>query len=70
GGGLVALVMIIITEIVPIKDRGKYQGMIAGCFGIASVVGPLMGGAFTDHVSWRWAFLINLPVGALAFISV
>ncbi|CAG8490871.1 2817_t:CDS:10 [Dentiscutata heterogama] len=64
------LVMIIITEIVPMQECGKYQGMIGSIFGIASVVGPLLGGAFTDKVSWRWAFLINLPLGVITFISI
>ncbi|KAF0560714.1 MFS general substrate transporter [Gigaspora margarita] len=70
GAGLVALVMIIISEIVPIKERGKYQGIIGGCFGIASGVGPLIGGAFTDQITWRWAFFINIPLGTITFISV
>ncbi|CAG8497132.1 15526_t:CDS:10 [Dentiscutata erythropus] len=69
-GGLYGLVMIIITEIVPMQECGKYQGMIGSIFGIASVMGPLLGGAFTDKVSWRWAFFINLPLGVITFISI
>ncbi|CAG8490281.1 16262_t:CDS:2 [Dentiscutata erythropus] len=70
GGGIVALVMIIVSEIVSTKDRGKYQGIIGMCYGIASIVGPLLGGAFTDHVSWRWCFFINLPLGVITILAV
>ncbi|CAG8456173.1 2510_t:CDS:10 [Cetraspora pellucida] len=71
GGGLIGLVLIIISEIVPIKDRGKYQGMIGGCFGIASVVGPLLGGAFTDSVITFISviFLLHLPSPTGSFWS-
>ncbi|CAG8747820.1 9036_t:CDS:2 [Cetraspora pellucida] len=64
------LVMIIITEIVPISERGKYQGLIGACFIIASVMGPLLGGVFTDKITWRWAFFINIPLGIITFVFV
>ncbi|KAJ3190823.1 hypothetical protein HK101_008335 [Irineochytrium annulatum] len=69
-GGIFSLVMIIISDIVSIQDRGKYQGILGAVFGVASVVGPLMGGAFSDHVSWRWCFYINLPIGAVTVVAV
>ncbi|KAJ7124279.1 major facilitator superfamily domain-containing protein [Mycena epipterygia] len=63
--GIVSGALIIIANTVPLAKRPTYSGMIGGVFGIASVAGPLMGGAFTDKLSWRWCFYINLPVGAI-----
>ncbi|KAJ3062587.1 hypothetical protein HDU98_001533 [Podochytrium sp. JEL0797] len=70
GGGIFSCVLIIISDIVSIQDRGKYQGMIGAVFGLSSVIGPLVGGAFSDHVSWRWCFYINLPLGVLTVGTV
>ena len=66
GGGLMTLVFAIIADIVPPRQRGRYSGYFGAVFAVSSVIGPLLGGLFTDHLSWRWIFYINLPLGALA----
>jgi EmrB/QacA subfamily drug resistance transporter len=65
-GGLMVGVMAIIGDLVPPRERGRIQGMFAGIMAVAMVGGPLVGGFLTDHLSWRWAFYINLPIGAVA----
>ncbi|RCH90859.1 hypothetical protein CU097_011261 [Rhizopus azygosporus] len=64
--GITSMVFIIISDIVPLEKRGSYQGIINAVFALASVFGPLIGGSFTDYVTWRWNFYINLPIGAVA----
>ncbi|MFE4666732.1 MDR family MFS transporter [Streptomyces sp. NPDC056716] len=70
GGGLMVLSMAIVGDLVPPRERGRYQGLFGGVFGAASVLGPLLGGLFTEHLSWRWVFYINLPIGIVALIVI
>ncbi|MFJ5207099.1 DHA2 family efflux MFS transporter permease subunit [Streptomyces nigra] len=70
GGGLIVLSMAIVGDIVPPRERGRYQGLFGAVFGATSVLGPLLGGVFTEHLSWRWVFYVNLPVGAVALIVI
>ncbi len=68
--GLFAGTIVCIIDIVPLHQRPKIQGMFGALFGIASILGPLIGGAFTSNVTWRWCFYINLPIGGVAMVVI
>jgi len=68
GGGLIVTAQGIIGDVVSPRERGRYQGIFGSVFGVTSVAGPLLGGFFVDHLSWRWVFYVNLPIGALALL--
>ncbi|HET7896136.1 MAG TPA: MFS transporter, partial [Flavisolibacter sp.] len=68
GGAMMVNSFAIIGDVFPPAERGKYQGMIGGVFGLSSVAGPLLGGWITDHTSWRWVFYVNLPLGIVAIL--
>src|SRR5436305_1762258 len=69
-GGLFPLSLAVIGNIVPPRDRGKWQGLIGAVFAASSIIGPAVGGFIVDNTSWRWVFLVNLPVGGLALIVI
>ena len=70
GGGLMVVTIAVIGDLIPPRERGRYQGFFGAVFGVATIVGPLVGGFFVDQLSWRWIFYINLPVGILALIVI
>ena len=60
----------VVGDIIPPRDRGKYQGIFGAVFGVSTIVGPLLGGFFVDNLSWRWIFYVNLPIGIAAFLVI
>ncbi|TKC92445.1 MFS transporter [Trinickia terrae] len=70
GGGLLVITMAAIGDIIPPAERGRYQGLFGGVYGLATVIGPLAGGFIVEHLSWRWIFYINLPIGLVALAVI
>jgi EmrB/QacA subfamily drug resistance transporter len=68
GGGLMVTAMALIADVIPLRERGRYQGALGAVFGVTTVVGPTLGGLFTDHLSWRWCFYVNLPVAVVMLV--
>lgn len=65
GGGLTVTATALIADLIPLRERGRYQGAMGAVFGVTTVIGPLIGGFLTDHASWRWAFYLNVPIAAV-----
>ncbi len=69
-GGLLVTTIAVVGDIIPPRDRGRYQGLFGAVFGVSTVIGPLLGGFFVDNLSWRWIFYVNLPVGVAACVVI
>ena len=68
GGAIMVTAMAVIGEVIPMRERGRYQGALGAVFGVTTVIGPLLGGFFTDHLTWRWAFWVNIPVAVVVVL--
>jgi EmrB/QacA subfamily drug resistance transporter len=69
-GGLIVVTFAVIGDVIPPRERGKYQGYFGAVFGVSTVIGPLLGGFFVDNLSWRWIFYVNIPIGAIALLVI
>jgi EmrB/QacA subfamily drug resistance transporter len=69
-GGLIVVTLAVVGDIIPPRERGRYQGYFGAVFGVSTVIGPLLGGFFVDNFSWRWIFYVNLPVGLVALLVI
>jgi EmrB/QacA subfamily drug resistance transporter len=67
-GALMVTAMALIADVIPLRERGKYQGALGAVFGVTTVIGPLVGGLFTDYATWRWCFYINVPIAAIMIV--
>src|SRR5579863_4872568 len=70
GGGLIVTAMAVIGDLFAPRERGKFQGVFGGVFGLSTVMGPLIGGFFVEQLSWRWIFYVNLPLGLVALVII
>src|SRR6266568_5423044 len=69
-GGLLTTTIAVVGDIIPPRDRGRYQGLFGAVFGLSTIIGPLLGGFFVDNLSWRWIFYVNLPIGAVGLLVI
>src|SRR5437763_9103060 len=69
-GGLFVVTLAVVADVIPPRERGRYQGYFGGVFGVSTVIGPLLGGFFIDNLSWRWIFYVNVPIGAVALAVI
>src|SRR5207237_8228086 len=70
GGGLIVITIAVIGDLIPPRERGRYQGFFGAVFGVATIGGPLVGGFSVDHLSWRWIFFVHLPTGVLSLLVI